>query len=177
MSIPAYWLAAFLWDNVSYQLTVWLIVILIAGFPNTDALSGRNAIGPTIALLILFGTAVSGFTYCLSFFFTSPPAAQIFTIFLVFILGVVLSQLGSVMRLVNLCSPVCTQALYMDYLRYIFALFPPFCLGEGLNTLALLQTFSAQELVPPAQYSALDWKITGYARSKTLIAPTFSLLT
>ena len=40
VSIPAYWLAAWLWDNLSYQLTVWMIVILVSAFPNTDQLSG-----------------------------------------------------------------------------------------------------------------------------------------
>ena len=40
VSIPAYWLAAFIWDNLTYQLTVWMIVILISAFPGTDQLSG-----------------------------------------------------------------------------------------------------------------------------------------
>jgi hypothetical protein len=77
VSIPAYWLAAFIWDNFSYQLTVWLIVILIAIFPNSDALAGPNTVGPTIGLLILFGSAISGFTYLVSFRFSTPSGAQI----------------------------------------------------------------------------------------------------
>jgi hypothetical protein len=76
------------------QLTVWLIMLLLGAFPNTDLLVGRAAIGTTIGLLLLFGTAVSGFAYLLAFLFTSAAEAQIFTIFVVLVLGVVLSIVG-----------------------------------------------------------------------------------
>ena len=79
VSIPAYWLAAFLWDNLTYQVTVWCIVILVSAFPNTESLSGSSTIGHTIALLVLYGSAISGFTYCISFFFATPSGAQVRT--------------------------------------------------------------------------------------------------
>ena len=58
-------------------------MLLVGAFPNTESLSGSKAIGATIGLLILFGSAVSGWTYLISFFFSSPSGAQIFIIFLV----------------------------------------------------------------------------------------------
>lgn len=156
VSIPAYWLAAWLWDNFSYQLTVWMIVILISIFPNTQSLSGPNTIGPTIGLLMLFGTAVSGFTYLLSFLFSTPSGAQIAMIFLVFILGLILTIVGLVLRQIP-----DTTVVYMKVIRYVFALFPPFALGDGLQSLALIQSLSFLELKGGDIYQPLDWNITG----------------
>ena len=156
VSIPAYWLAAFLWDNMSYQLTVWLIVILVSVFPNTKSLSGPDTIGPTIGLLILFGFAISGFTYLLSFCFSTPSGAQVAVIFIVFILGLILSIVGLVLRQIP-----ATSKAYMSVIRYIFAIFPPFAFGDGLNNLSLRETFSFTELKGGKLYDPLDWNITG----------------
>ena len=156
VSIPAYWLAAFLWDNFSYQLTVWLIVILISIFPNTKSLSGLDTIGPTIGLLILFGSAISGFTYLLSFCFSSPSGAQIGIIFIVFFLGLILTIVGLVLRQIPE-----TSGVYLSTVRYIFAVFPPFALGDGLQSLSLLQILSFLELPGGEVYKPLDWNITG----------------
>lgn len=158
VSIPAYWLAAWFWDNASYQLTVWLIMLLLGAFPNTENLSGAKAVGPTIGLLILFGSSVSGFTYLVSIPFTSPSSAQIFIIFLVFILGLILSIVGLVLRLIPT-----TTSLYLDHVRYIFAIFPPFALGEGLNNLAQIDNLSRLELGGTKKYSTLDWNMSGMA--------------
>jgi ATP-binding cassette, subfamily A (ABC1), member 3 len=156
VSIPAYWLAAFLWDNISYQLTVWLIVILISAFPNTESLSGTDTIGATIGLLILFGSAVSGFTYLLSFAFATPSGAQIAMIFIMFILGLLLTIVGFLLRSFDFSNGV-----YLNALRYLFALFPPFALGDGLQNLVLMETLSIKELPGGKRYSPLDWKISG----------------
>ena len=156
VSIPAYWLAAFLWDNFSYQLTVWLIVILVSIFPNTKSLSGLDTIGPTIGLLILFGSAISGFTYLLSFCFSTPSGAQIGIIFIVFFLGLILTIVGLVLRQIPE-----TSGVYLSTIRYIFAVCPPFALGDGLQSLSLLQILSALELPGGQVYSPLDWNITG----------------
>jgi ATP-binding cassette, subfamily A (ABC1), member 3 len=156
VSVPAYWLAAFLWDNFSYQLTVWLIVILVAVFPNTQSLSGRDTIGATIGLLILFGGAVSGFTYMISFAFSTPSGAQIAMIFIVFILGLILTIVGFVLR-----SIPTTNKAYVNVIRYIFALFPPFAFGDGLQNLTLIEALSFLELEGGKVYSPLDWNITG----------------
>jgi hypothetical protein len=48
-----------------------MFIILIASFPDTDQMAGitSGALGCTFGLLILFGTAMTGFTYILSIFF------------------------------------------------------------------------------------------------------------
>ena len=107
-------------------------------------------------LLILFGSAVSGWTYLISFFFSSPSAAQIFIIFLVFILGLILSIVGVVLRLIST-----TTQPYVDYIRYIFALFPPFAFGEALENMTLINVLSLNELPRGQTYKPMDWKIAG----------------
>jgi hypothetical protein len=47
----------------------------------------------------------------------------------------------------------------MNSIRYLFALFPPFALGDGLNNLALLSTWS---LIESKTYTPRDWDITGF---------------
>lgn len=158
ISIPAYWMSTYIWDWVSYQPTVWMFIILIASFPNTDELAGitNHALGRTIGLLQLFGGAIAGFSYLTSFCFQTPSGAQIALIFIVFILGLILSIIGIVLRLIE-----STRDPYNDYIRYIFSIFPPFALGDGLHSLALIDTYSAIELTGGAKYSSTDWVITG----------------
>ena len=88
--------------------------------------------------------------------FVTPSGAQIIIIFMVFILGLILTIVGQVLRIIS-----STKDVYMNVIRYIFALFPPFCLGDGLTNLALLTTWSLLELKGGAQYNPGDWNITG----------------
>jgi hypothetical protein len=148
-------------DNISYQPTIWGIVILVCGFPDTDALSGHDgSLGALIALLILYGTAVSGFTYCVSFFLSSPTVAAIFVFMGGFILGLILSVVGVFLRIINDVHPNDYQ-YYLKVVRYIFCLIPFYCLGDGLNNLSFRSIFSLLELEGGEQYDPLDWKMTG----------------
>lgn len=78
------------------------------------------------------------------------------TIFVVFILGLILSIVGFVLRIIST-----TRKLYMHSLRYLFALFPPCALGEGLRNLASITLWSAYEGRGANPYHAHNWKITG----------------
>ena len=140
----------------------------MSSFPNTELLSGESTIGYTIALLILYGTSITGFTYIFSFLFKKPSTAQLCIIFIVFILGFVLSIIANVLRLIRYFSPddqrsIDITNLYMSSLRYFFAIFPPFALGEGLNNMTLLEVFSFNELGADKLYDVGDWEITGMA--------------
>ena len=93
VSIPAYWLSTWVWDNLSYQPTVWMIVILLLLFPKMEAFTASGeALGCVIGLLILFGSAVSGFSYILSFAFCESSSAQVGLLFVNFILGLILGS-------------------------------------------------------------------------------------
>ena len=153
ISVPGYWLSTWIWDVISYQITAWSIIFLVAVFPNTELLSGKDAIGPLIGLMVLFGTSITGFCYMTSFLFKSPAGAQIANVGLMFILGFVLSIVGIVLRL----FPE-TQEPFKNYVRYILLLFPPYALGDGLFSLTSIKTYS---LVENVDYKPYSWMITG----------------
>ena len=52
-------------------------------FTTTD----RGVVGGVIVLLILFGPATAGFTYCISFLFKSPSMCNLFVIVFNFLIG------------------------------------------------------------------------------------------
>ena len=130
--------------------------MLLSVFPDTELLSGSGVIGVTIALFLLFGPAMAGFSYLIGFFFKSASGAQIITIFVVFLLGLVLSIIGTVLRLIS-----STHHLYLYGIRYLFNIFPPFALGEALNNLSLIDTWSIDELSGGQTYSVTDLNIAG----------------
>jgi ATP-binding cassette subfamily A (ABC1) protein 1 len=147
---------------VSYQPTVWMIVILVTAFPNTDGLSSTadGSLAAFIALLILYGTAVAGFTYCVSFSLSTPTVAAIFVFMGGFLFGLILSIVGMFLRIINGLHPG-EFPYYKKIVRYIFCVFPFFALGDGLNALSLRNVFSLLELQGGKQYKPLDWDIAG----------------
>jgi ABC-type multidrug transport system fused ATPase/permease subunit len=156
VSLSAYWLSTWLWDNLTYQLAAWLILILIIVFPNTSLLTGQEPLGAFIGLFMLFGPAIIGFTYMTTFFFKTASSGQLITVFINLILGLGLTITTLVLRFIP-----STHDLHVNVLRYIFVLFPPCALGEGMNNLALRNFYSDLELGGNKQYDVLDWNICG----------------
>ena len=161
VGIVAYWLSTFLWDQMTYMMTLFLFVIVICGpvfGDDTGVLGGNGAYEEQrqlFGLLYLFGFAMTGLTYVMSFAFISPATAQIVMIFFVFITGLVLSIIGIVLRILE------DTRSYFKWIRYLFCLFPPYALGDGLHSMALIQAYSAFELTGGAVYSVSDWQVTG----------------
>ena len=137
---------------------MWIFVLLIAVFPKTALLSGQhNHHGIlVIRLLVLFGGASTGFSYLLSYLFQSPSMAQIVMVIVTFLVGFLLSVVGMILRIVPN-----QRKVFMHVLRYIFAVFPPYALADGLHNLCAISTWSALELKRGEQYHPLDWNITG----------------
>lgn len=171
VSIPAYWLSTFLWDVISYQPTVWLLIILIVIFPKTDVLGTGDGLRCVIGLLILYGSAVAGFTYLLSFLFASSAGAQIGILFIVFILGLILSIVGQVLRIID-----STHDIFMSTLRYIFMIFPPYALGDGLTNIVFMDVWGFAELNGTEKYKALDMEIAGLSLVYLGVETVFYLL-
>lgn len=136
------------------QLSAWLMLILIVSFPHTEIISRGDALTASIALLELYGASVTGFVYLCSFALKRSAGAQVAIIFLVLILGFALSIVGVLLR-------IFLNDLYFGYIRYFLVLFPPFALGEGLQSIALLDYFSSNELEGSNKYNPWDWKCAG----------------
>ena len=161
VGVVAYWISTLLWDNLNFFITTCLFAILV----NTGMFSGdtsafgasgnQRALECFFGLFILFGFAMAGFTYLLSYLFRYPSTAQVVMIFLSFITGLVLSIVGVVLRILPDYSPD-----FLQTYRYLFCIFPPYALGEGLHNMALLSVWSGLEQ-GGVLYDVKDWQITG----------------
>lgn len=155
VSTPAYWISTFLWDNLSYQITVVLIAILffvVAIVKNSSIFE----IAVLVLILELFGMASTGFTYIFTFWLPDAATAQIAMIFFNFIFGFALSIGGMVLRILP-----STRDIYMDTMRYFFLLSPLCCVGDAVNNIALRSTWGMLELGPGQEYAVFDLEITG----------------
>lgn len=84
----AYWLSTLLWDTINYQIPLWTTIALMSIF-NVNILTTRNrdVFSGVIAILFLFGPALAGFTYCVSFSFKSASMCNVFVIIGGFLIG------------------------------------------------------------------------------------------
>ncbi len=121
VSIYAYWCSTWVWDTVSFMPTAGLVIAVVWAY-NIESYTVGNAGGAFALLIILFGPAVASFTYLLSYLFTSHSSAQIIIMFFNFMTGLCLMVISFVLTAVPSTSSINQQ------LRFIFRLFPAFCL-------------------------------------------------
>ncbi|EQC42571.1 hypothetical protein SDRG_00301 [Saprolegnia diclina VS20] len=137
VSIPAFWLANLAWDCTLYLVPAALALGAIQIFDITPytgvdcATCATNAFAVVVALFVLAGVAVVGFSYCASFLCKEPAEAQGYIINCNIYLGVYLMLVSTILGLVP-----STESLN-DTLVFVFRLSPLFCLGNGLYSLSL----------------------------------------
>lgn len=84
-------------------------------------------------LFLLYGPAIAAFTYLISFMFVSHSTAQIVVMFFNFITGLCLSVVSFVLTTIPSTASISLS------LRYLFRIFPSYCLGDGLTQLAMCE--------------------------------------
>ena len=152
VSLPAYWVSTWVYDNAIYAVTAGLSIAVIALYDIPEFTStARNRAGATVALFFLYGPAVSSFTYVLSFFFKSHSTASNVVLF-INLFSLILIIASSIMSQVRQRSnpssrPVGARQLALRPptpaqidatcqadlgLRWIWRLMPGFDLGNGL---------------------------------------------
>lgn len=164
VSIYAYWVSSFVFDVLSYIPTVAMVMILclIYGF---DSFTENSGGGATFLLFMLFGPAVAAFTYVVSFAFKSHSTAQLMVMFGNFITGLCLMIVSFVLTLIPSTTSINVT------LRYLFRLFPSFCLGDALTQLALCEAgrncpsidengYNYDKLVSPYDWSVIGANLT-----------------
>lgn len=84
----AYWFSTYLWDTVNYQIPLWATIVLMFIF-DVDILTTnyRGIFSGIATVLFLFGPALAGFTYCVSFAFKSASSCNVFIITSGFLIG------------------------------------------------------------------------------------------
>jgi ATP-binding cassette subfamily A (ABC1) protein 3 len=121
-----YWASNVLFDFVSFLITELLAVIIFAAFRRDEYTGDGKTTGTLIFLIAMYGVAAIPTSYVMSLPFTNHSTAQNAVLGIFFLAGFGLTMTGYLLQLMK--GPV--------GLLYLFRLFPPACLGEGLIVMA-----------------------------------------
>lgn len=165
VSITAYWTSTFLFDVVSYIIPCAGSIIMILAFQ----ISGWTEVETFAALcflFILYGISVAPFTYILSYFLKSPAGAMTVIVGMNLIIVILIIACFVMSIIKETCQ-------YSNGLKYLFLLFPPFALGDGLVRLSSLDSLPQLDQLCKSyhdenyvfefgvSYSALDFNVVG----------------
>eukprot|EP00048_Salpingoeca_helianthica_P013329 m.199157 g.199157 ORF g.199157 m.199157 type:complete len:2398 (-) comp15490_c4_seq8:19-7212(-) len=128
---PIYWLSTFLWDLFNYLVPAVVCMIVFLAF-SLPAYSGRN-FGAVVSLLILYGWSITPMMYPFSFMFEVPSTAYIMLISANLFIGLT-GTLATFTLELFADDPELTAV--NNALKWVFLLFPNYCLGRGMMDLA-----------------------------------------
>lgn len=131
VNIQAYWLSNYLFDYISFCVAGTFCVFMIWAF-NNPAYTGEN-LPVVIVSMLLYGFCVIPFSYLFSFLFETASTAQNIMILVYLVTGVLFTILSFVFFTLEQ-----TQE-YAEDIRFIFRIFPNFCLSDGVFYLSILQ--------------------------------------
>ncbi|ERE89214.1 ATP-binding cassette sub-family A member 12-like protein [Cricetulus griseus] len=158
-----YWLINFLYDMLFYLVSVCLCVAIIVAFQLT-AFTFRENLVATALLLALFGYAMIPWMYLISRIFSSSDVAFISYISLNFIFGLCTMLMTTMPRLLAIISKAQNLQKIYNVLKWVFTIFPQFCLGQGLIELCynqikydLTHNFGIDSYVSPFEMNFLGW--------------------
>lgn len=123
----------------------------------TELFTEGKAGGALIILFMLFGTAIAPFSYLMCFFMKNSAGTQTIVLFVTFVTGLILMIVGIVLRLIS-----STSDIYLNYLRFIFMLFPAHAFGDALNSIVIIDFLSFLELGGSKAYDVYDYNVAGY---------------
>ncbi|XP_075413429.1 ATP-binding cassette sub-family A member 13 [Tenrec ecaudatus] len=158
-----YWFTNFLYDLLFYLVSVGLCLAIIMAF-QLSAFTFRENLAATALLLALFGYATLPWMYLMSRIFSSANVAFISYISLNFICGLCTMLMTIMPRLLVIISKSKNLQNIYDVLKWVFTIFPQFCLGRGLIELCynqikydLTHNFGIDSYVSPFEMNFLGW--------------------
>ncbi|CAM9094590.1 unnamed protein product, partial [Laminaria digitata] len=160
VGVGVYWLSTFVFDVATYLVPCGAFLGLLYAFDVPSYTMNEGAVA-TFLLFLLYGPAVAPFTYCISFLFKSASSAQNMVLFINFVTGLALMVTSFVLNLVDSTKDVNAK------LKWVYRLFPGFCLGDGLAQLVFCEDgktcmdISSFEAGVPKTLTPLSWSITG----------------
>jgi ATP-binding cassette subfamily A (ABC1) protein 1 len=144
----SYWLSSYVWDILNYQIPLWITIALIFAF-DVEVLTKReyDVLGGTISLLVFFGPAAAGYTYCVSFAFSSPSLCNVFIIISGFLIGMGGPLAVFILSLIGFdpASPKPNLIDAANIVKWLLRFFPTFNLGQGLFAILNLETIAFLE--------------------------------
>ncbi|KAF0873265.1 ABCAD protein, partial [Crocuta crocuta] len=182
LGYKTYWLTNFLYDMVFYLVSVCLCVTVIVAFQLT-AFTFRENLAATALLLALFGYATLPWMYLMSRIFSSSDVAFISYVSLNFIFGLCTLLMTVMPRLLAIISKAQSLQNIYDVLKWVFTIFPQFCLGQGLIELCynqikydLTHSFGVDSYVSPFEMNFLGWTFVQLASQGTVLLVLRTLL-
>ncbi|XP_039703060.1 ATP-binding cassette sub-family A member 13 [Pteropus medius] len=170
-----YWFTNFLYDMLLHCVSVCLSIAVIAAF-QLPAFTFRANLAATALLLLLFGYATLPWMYLTSRIFSSPDMAFISYVSLNFIFGLCTMLMTTMSRLLAILSKAQNLQDVYDALKWAFAVFPQFCLGQGLIELCynqirhdLTRGFGVDAYASPFEMSFLGWLFVLLAAQGTVL--------
>ncbi|XP_064285301.1 ATP-binding cassette sub-family A member 13 isoform X1 [Passer domesticus] len=175
LGYKTYWLANFCYDMLLYMVPVTLCVGVISAF-QLSAFTFRKNLAATVLLLILFGYATLPWMYLASRFFSSSDVAFVSYISLNFVFGLCTMLVTLLPRLLAIISKVQSFQNIYNILKWVFIIFPQFCLGQGLIELSynqikfdLTRNFGIDSYVSPFEMDFLGWIFVAMSLQGTLL--------
>ncbi|XP_058390822.1 ATP-binding cassette sub-family A member 13 [Diceros bicornis minor] len=170
-----YWFTNFLYDMLFHLVSVCLCVTVIVAFQLT-AFTFRENLAAAALLLALFGYATLPWMYLMSRIFSSSDVAFISYVSVNFIFGLCTMLMTIMPRLLAIVSKAQNLQNIYDVLKWVFTIFPQFCLGQGLIELCynqikydLTHNFGVDSYVSPFEMNFLGWIFVQLALQGTVL--------
>ena len=151
-----YWLSNWAWDALMFLIIAASTLVVFVIQNRSEFTGTTEAFGGTTLLLLTFGVAVVPLSSAASFGFTTPSNGLIVMIAFHFLSGFGLNVCDFILQSIS----TETQKIN-DGLRYLYRLFPAYCLGQGffsMSTRQLVANFAAFGQPQPKLY---DWDQLG----------------
>jgi hypothetical protein len=160
VSLPAYWICTYLFDNFIYLGTALVSIGITAGLGGSAFSLENHRLAAISAIFIFFGPAVISFTYLLQFMFKKAAAATATVL--------MLNAACFILVLISFLLVVIPSGCPADPpLRWIFRLVPGYSLGNAILQIASMDILPAVALIcdPSLRssrvYDALDQDVAG----------------
>lgn len=162
VSLPAFWIANYIWDFITYIIPFLAAIIMIQAF-EIASLTGKDCIGCTdetygavVLNFFLFGLAICPFSYVCTYFFREHSSSQTYIIMVNFIFGLGLLVVSFVLDIFESSKGV------NKVLKFFYRLSPLYCLGAGLLNLSVHEIKAALLLTgasSPYSMDLMGWEL------------------
>ncbi|XP_053380428.1 ATP-binding cassette sub-family A member 2-like isoform X1 [Mercenaria mercenaria] len=155
-----YWLCNYLWDMCNYLIPAVCILGILLLF-HIESYVGDGNLEAVIALFLLYGWSVTPMMYPASFLFSEPSVAYICLIVVNLFTGIT-CVVSSVMLKQFAFDKDLSQINRI--LSNIFLVFPNYCLGDGMMSIAMNQyknEYYSHIGETDKLQAALSWDVTG----------------
>ncbi|XP_053185826.1 retinal-specific phospholipid-transporting ATPase ABCA4-like isoform X2 [Scomber japonicus] len=130
-----YWVANFFWDMMNYSISTAMVVGIFMAF-NKKCYTSPSNLPALIALLLLYGWAVTPMMYPMSYIFSIPSTAYVSLSCINLFIGINSSAITFILELFENNRSLLT---FNEWLKKGLLIFPHFCLGRGLIDMAMNQ--------------------------------------